>query len=314
MIRLIHNAPIIRKPNLDEEALSWVSRLTSGSTTPEDHESFRKWRDQSEEHRAALVRARTLWTQLGTALPAIDEKKKRSGRTYRGAMRALPIAASMLLGLHLGWQYWTVGRFDHVTAVGERREIALADGSRIMLSGDTAVDIDFRHGTRRIDIARGEALFNVRHDPSTPFVVHAAGGEMRDVGTVFDVALQHEGVRVVVSQGIVEASSDDRRLILRANQATSLSSSGPGQVQNVDAQSATAWTRGRLILNDMSLTEILAAIQPYHRGRIILMDQEAGRQPLSAVIDLDHIDDWLDALAKRNSVRITRIAGVTILT
>lgn len=314
MIRLIHNAPIIRKRDLDEEALSWVIRLTSGSSTPEDHDSFRRWRDQSEEHAAALVAARTLWTQLGGALPAIDRRRRRADRMRRGVRRAIPIAACLLLSLQQGWHYWTVGQFDHVTAIGERRNIRLADGSRMLLSGDTAVNVTFRDGRRRIDIARGEAVFRVRHDPAQPFVVYArGGGAIRDVGTVFDVAVGTDGSRVIVNEGIVETSVNDRRTLLHANQAISVSSRGLGPIRTVDADAAVAWTRGRLILNDMPLNDILRAIQPYHKGRILLLDRDAGRQSLSAVIDLNHVDIWLDALSRRNSLRITRVPGLTIL-
>ena len=315
MVRLVYEAVAPKERDLDEEALAWVVRLTSGASTPADHETFRRWRDETPEHAQALARARTLWTKLGTAIPEVERREARrvSSRSLRRAAVAAPIAASLILSLGCGFEYWRVWRFDVVTAVGQRRTIALPDGSRALLAGDTAINLDYRRGVRRLELARGEAMFQVRHDALHPFVVHAGAAEIRDVGTVFDVARTRDGAKVVVSSGVVEASSEDQRAILIANQAVSISPGQLGSIRAVDASADTAWTRGWLIMDDKPLSEILSALRPYSSNRILLVNPEAGRQRLSATIDLDHIDTWIDALSRTRTVRLTRLGNLIIL-
>ncbi|WP_204309887.1 FecR family protein, partial [Klebsiella michiganensis] len=70
------------------------------------------------------------------------------------------------------------------TAAGERREVALTDGSKMILNGDTRVAmIDARHA----ELIEGEALFEVRHDAAHPFIVKTGDVTLEDAGTVFNV-------------------------------------------------------------------------------------------------------------------------------
>jgi len=313
MIRLVHNASPEKGDGLDEEALRWVVRLSSGETTRDDHEDFRSWRDQSASHAAALARARTLWLQLGTAMPILEQRQGWRYGLRRSVVQLVAVAAVLLLCVNLGSQYWFEWRFDHVTAPGERKLLTLADGSRILMRGGTALNINSMRGVRRIELSRGEALFGVRHDPHTPFVVNAGGAQFRDVGTIFAVSRAGDGERLVVSHGVVEASSDDRRAVVRAGQSVSVVAARLQPVRAVDPAVELAWARGRLIVEDQPLRDILTALGPHYAGRIILLNGEIGRQRMSADIDLNHIDGWLSALAQMRGLTTRHIAGYTLL-
>ena len=313
MLRLIHSlADGQKKQSVDDEALAWVVRLTSGETGHEDHEAFRTWRDQSPVHAEALKRARILHQQIGVALPRAQ--RSRADRIRRAGV-GFSIAASLLLCVGLGGQYLTSWRYDHVTDAGERRVMRLPDGTRMVMAGNTALDVDYLGGVRRIELSRGEALFDVVHDDRRPFVVHAGNDSVRDIGTVFSMNRGEEGVRVVVAVGSVEASSDDRRALLVADQSVLMPATGGlGRVEKVNAASETAWAEGRLILQNKTLNEIIEALAPHYSGSIVLLNRAAGRQRLSAVIDLEQADKWLAGLAKARAIRLTRIGSVVILT
>lgn len=313
MLRLVYSASRSKVRTLDDEAMSWVVRLTSGASTQDDHEDFRRWRDQSPEHLEALDRARALWRRLGSALPEVQRRRARRRRRAKALGWAAPIAACLLLGLHFGYGYWTSGRFDQVTADGERRTVLMADGSRIVMSGGSALDVEVGHGVRRIDLYRGQIFVEARHDPLDPLVVHAGEARFRDVGTQFQVSRKGDGARLVVSEGLVEASRDDRRRLVHAGQAVAIGR-GFGVVQAVDAQAETAWVAGRLVFRNQTLPQILAALAPYHRGRIVVLRRGADWPPLNATVDLDHVDRWLVAVEQMQDLRATRIAGYTFLT
>ena len=119
--------------------------------------------------------------------------------------------------------------------------------------------------------------------------------------------------RLTVMHGVVEASNADRRVLVYPNAGLTVTSRGLGRVEYIDARVAAAWVGRRLILNNVILAEVLRRIAPYHRGRIVLLDGEAGGGQISAAINLDQTDEWLDGLAQTRGIRLTRIAGVTFL-
>lgn len=306
MLRLAHSsdgAPQERE--LDDEATRWVVLLTSGESTEEDHEAFRRWRDQSPDHAAALSRARTLWKQVGAELPKVQERRSTRQKPFA---RKLAMAASVALCFGLTYEYATDWGYDYATDRGERLAVRLPDGSEMVLAGDSAVNLRFDNGERRIELARGEAVFTAVHDDSQPFIVEAGDHVVRDIGTVFSVE-RGSAVEVVVAEGSVETLSEGRKTLLTANQGISLGAAETQQVKPVDAARATSWTQGRIALQDTRLEDILAEVRPHYDGRIFLMNEKAGEQRLSVVIDLARVEDWLTGLERSGLVSMTRVGS-----
>ena len=77
MTRAFSPSPVGIHRDLDDEALDWVVRLTSGDPDANEIEAFRAWRDQSPLHKAALADARKLWVDLGAIL-VVSERENRT--------------------------------------------------------------------------------------------------------------------------------------------------------------------------------------------------------------------------------------------
>ncbi len=298
--------------DIDEQAIAWLVRLTSGETVAEDHAAFARWRALSRDHEAALARARQLWVGLGNAWA----EPVRVQPPRRTAMHAyFATAACLVLAVALIFQYRQDWRHDYVTAAGQRENITLADGSRVELSGASALDVHFAGGARNVVLARGEAFFDVVHDPRHPFTVSAGSGVIRDIGTAFDVRLEaEEHVTVTVARGSVEVSdgASDARLV--PDRRVAYGPDGFGAVERTNARQALAWTRGRLILEDLPLSAVLAELDRHTGQRIVFFGgAKAGARHVSAAIDLDHTADWLDALRSSQNLRIARLPGLVIV-
>src|SRR3546814_10959773 len=76
------------------------------------------------------------------------------------------------------------------TAVGERRDVALADGSVLRLNTASRVEVVLSKRARVVRLLRGEALFDVAHDPARPFYVEFAHSRLRAVGSALNVHLR----------------------------------------------------------------------------------------------------------------------------
>jgi transmembrane sensor len=150
--------------------------------------------------------------------------------------------------------------------------------------------------SRRLTLDKGEVLFRVAHGRRT-FTVTAGDTRIRDIGTVFDVRRMDAGTRVVVLEGAVEVTAGDVTRRLEANQRVDVPAGGrPSAVYRVDAERATAWRRGKLSFDGVTLAEAVQDMQAHTRRRIVVDDARAAALRLSAEFDRDQVDAMLPLL------------------
>jgi transmembrane sensor len=310
-------------PDVEADAVAWVIRLTSGDASAADRAAFEVWRDQSPAHEAALVEARKLWLGLGDVLPApvvatpaASDRIEPAPRSWRRPRLAsgLAVSAAIALLVATGFQYVNNWQHDYVTAAGQRKVVALADGTRVQLSSGSAIDVELGSNARRVRLVRGEAYFDVVHDAERPFVVDAGKEAVRDIGTAFSVRLDgDDGVVVVVERGVVEVTGSAAAVKLMPNQRIRTGKSRNARVEPANLSEDLAWTSGRLILEDRSLREVVDELNRYYGSNVVLLGSEIASRRINAVVDLEHIDDWLDALRDSQSVSVTRLPGFVVL-
>lgn len=134
----------------------------------------------------------------------------RGVKSREWARPAVAAAASLLLGVSL-WTFrdsWLPAPDSGVfsTERGGQRTVRLADGSRVILGGASAVRIDFQGDRRDVELERGEAFFKVARDPARPFVVHAQDVRVTAVGTAFSVRADDVRTVVSVTEGVVDVA------------------------------------------------------------------------------------------------------------
>src|SRR2546425_7836217 len=157
------------------------------------------------------------------------------------------VAAMVALLLGSGALWWSVTRHkpapmrEFTTARGQRAEMRLADGTRILLSVDSKLRVPGDYGAAARDVyVDGEAYFEVTHDAAKPFAVHAANALVRDLGTRFGVRAyaSEQRVRVVVAEGKVALRS------IGAVDTISTPVLTPGDLGRLDASGALSLAQG----------------------------------------------------------------------
>lgn len=299
---------------LSDEAIERLVQLHSGSAGAAERMDFLRWRGQSAEHELAAREAEALWG----ALPETRSAQRYRQRVQRPRrLLALAVAACVAaIAVTIALPEPLAGLYsDYATRTGERRMLELADGSRVWLNSESALSVDFSPQQRRLRLHGGEALFEVAKDPSRPFIVEARGGEVRAVGTRFDVDSRGPQVRVDVTEGVVQVNSAGSAPVrLSAGERLSYrESTAPEPVQPLDLSSASAWQRGKLIFNQRPLGEVLDELERYLPGRIVLTDSALRQHKVSGVFDLKDPDALLKTLERLQPVKVTHMPWLVLI-
>lgn len=242
-------------------------------------------------------------------------RRRRSRRSFKVAAGAAFLACLFALPL----AHWLRSSGEPVpgtaqtyaTAAGEQRAFTLADGSEMTLGGNSSAVISFTATGRTVLLSRGEGLFHVQHDRSRPFQVCAVQACVTAIGTIFDVHLYSDRVRVWVQQGSVEvapirpAAVDEAvsstaqwsPLHLQRGQEMSYAADGEASAPGpADARAAEAWTQGSLIYHGRPLSEVIEDVQRYF-ARPILLDPAAANLRYSGSVIQRHVDQWIHGLS-----------------
>ena len=189
---------------LEEEAASWLLRRSFFDWSDEDQQKLDAWLDESASHRvvywrlnAALSRTERLAALRTTSRQPSPEK----GRFRSGLIRAAAVFAFIVAGVVTSGVFYASrsGAETISTAIGGHKLVRLSDGSRIELNTNTIIRIA-RRG-RAIELAQGEAYFEIRHDAARPFTVDVSGQRITDLGTKFLIRRSDDKVQVSLLEG-----------------------------------------------------------------------------------------------------------------
>ena len=304
-----------------QQAAQWYALLRADDASERDRLRWREWVEAHPQHRQAWSHVENVSRQFDplaasterrAATIALDaaDRPAFSRRQLLGALMAVPAAGWLaadytrhgLLSQRIG--LWTA---DHTTAVGEIREITLADGTRLWLNTQSAVDVEFSATQRLLRLRAGEILIATAHDEAQrEFVVATRAGSLRPLGTRFGVRLDGEATRLSVFEGAVEIRSarSNRRLRLDAGQQASFTSEAIGPIETADA-AGEAWSRGSLRADDVALCDFLAELGRYRRGYLGCAPAIAGLRVMGTY-PLHDSDRALTMLEHALPVRVER--------
>lgn len=294
------------------EATRWFVLLHDEPGDERHRARFVAWRDADPAHGAAYARIQRLWGAAGH-LPGLHRQEPVSDRRTvlrRGA------GAALALGMTVGTGRLLLGPHpfaDYATGPGQRRTVALTDGSSVELSTRTALSVDFDARARRIRLLDGEAWFRVAKDPAgRPFVVEAAGGTTTALGTAFAVAREEGGAVVSVTEHATSVVAGNRRIRLEEGQSCRYAADGPGGTEPTDP-ARLAWREGRLVFISRPLGEVAAALDRWRNGRTIVLDEALARHKVTLMIDVAEVDEALIRLGATLSMRVMQVTPLLTL-
>ena len=312
--------PGIPPPEIVAEAAVWVARLHGPSRSRQMERECLAWQARSALHRLAFEGCTDSWqdvagvtlrtyarataTEAGPISAKVTGQEGAQAEPKTGAGRVdarrwvLAFAATAIVptlaGVLVLKPWWGGERYD--TEVGEQRLVVLRDGTRMSLNTSTRVRVDLGLAQRTVQVEGGEALFEVAKDASRPFVVRAAGSEVRATGTAFVVryapalAGKREALDVTLVEGRVVVHGVEhglpaaevepavemlpgQRLRFVGGAGLTRSAAAPKtQLDRPRMDQVLAWKRGEALFDNASLAEAAAEMNRYSAVPIHVAD------------------------------------------
>lgn len=272
-------------PEALAEAAEWLMCLSDSEVTPGQKAQWAAWRNSSAERAQAWARAELLMGKLGGLPPALSlsalDRPSDPGR--RQVITRLAVLLALAPASWAGWQmYGQRWAADYRSAVGQRRDVTLADGTQLILNTDTAIDVRFDANERFIRLYRGEVLVQTAPDivvPSRPLRVGTGEGVMQALGTRFSVRERQGRTYLAVLEGAVRvqpaSAGQAQGRVVAAGEQADFDGQAVGPNQALDS-AGTLWTQGMLLADNMRLDELLGELARYQRGFIRCDRQSAG--------------------------------------
>jgi transmembrane sensor len=314
----------------EREAADWFTRLGSKVIATSAIEDFYTWR-RDPLNNATYLRIEEVWRKTARLQGdpdiniAVHEALKRGAENRKTGLLA-DLAGKKGLGLAVILLAVVAGAFvvsrpdSYSTNVGEQRVVRLADGTRVTLDTNSAMTASLTKEKRNVRLTRGQALFEVSKDPARPFVVSTDKGDVRALGTRFDIELRQADMKVTLLEGSVEVrnaahlSASWSWTLAPGEQVTVSKAALPTPPPRpVDVHAATSWTTGRLTFKETPLAEAMNEVNRYSRDQIELADNRLAGQPINGSFVAGDTEAFAGAVATLLDLDMAKNSGGRIV-
>jgi transmembrane sensor len=332
-------------------AADWHNRLEGGDASAVVRAEFDAWLAADPRHREAFDAVDQMWENLAAAGadPRIMElRRKALSATSRSTrFRRFAVAAAVFIVVggaawfswhkllqsqtsNVGFPHRTAERIEGGslrTALGERANATLSDGSIVVLNTSSQVDIHFTAQERRVRLSSGQAWFQVARNAARPFIVEAGNQRVTALGTAFDVRIdEHEDtVQVALAEGRVSVEPIHLPWVewlkpkakpaeLVAGETLIASREGPVNKQKADVARIASWREGHVVFDNDSLEAAVAEINRYSSTHIELADPALGAYRVSGVFKAGNSESFIETLTGHYPIRVAeRADGLIVL-
>ena len=347
------------KADIVSEACAWIVQIEEGNLTPADQLAFKEWVNRSPAHKSEITRLAQFSSELNVLtamMPSLDEamlrrrKLRKSRNRWKTVlpviMASISVAVFMFSGLFVNDSTTLLPNDEsafYATQIGGQKDITLSDGSVIKLNTNTEVEINFNAKRRKIRLIKGEAFFQVAHNPDKPFLVYAGDKVVRAVGTAFIVRNLTGRFEVTVTEGQVELKTDTLSNIIKpvASIGTvpvasvgavkelvkstvvgpvaikagetityAIAMVTPAKINRVEKitkreiERELSWQDGLLEFSDTPLTEVIADLSRYTSLKIEISDPELRNLKFGGLFRTDELSVLFDTLETNFDIRV----------
>ena len=281
---------------VDAQAADFLARRANELRwTEKDAADLEVWLSRSLAHQTAFWRLESVWERANRldALRQLPPWPTPTPVSPRRRSLFLGLAASVAVlaavGVSTNILVSSPRIATYATPIGGRESIQLADGSQIDLNTDTVLRTRFKDGQRSAELVKGEALFQIKHDATHPFVVSVAGHTVTDLGTKFLVRDDGNRLKVALIEGSARLSANSAQgkvaVLMPGDEAVATSKTlSVTRKTSADLRSELGWNRGVLVFHRATLFDVAKEYNRYNQRKIVIADDVAGARVINATL------------------------------
>lgn len=205
---------------------------------------------------------------------------------------------------------------EYMAVNGDIKEVLLADGTHVYLNAQSRLNCEksLTGATRDVFLC-GEAFFEVAKDTLHPFIVHAAGTQIKVTGTKFNVRAfpdEDNSTTTLVEGGVeVRISGQANPITLVPGTALSVSNKNlSASLFEVDAVNATGWYKGEFNAYHMTLEQICHNLERRFGVKIFIANQNvASKLFYASFVNNEDVEGILKSLNVNKDFRVKKQEG-----
>lgn len=300
---------------------------------PEESARLEAWLLESAEHRRLAGEMEQIWAATGAYTPSLNVDLDKDFSLLQSRLRqeeATPkikivrfptvlvrIAAALLLLLSAVWVFrvlqpekpvWQMAAAGNAPKI----EVTLPDGTRVWLRQGSSLEYPTSfEGAHRLVNLRGEAYFDVAHDPAHPFRVSVNTGEKVEVlGTQFNVRASDQAqTSVLVRSGKVRYTPVDSQegvLLVAGKKAVYDKITAKITLSDAISYNELAWQTGGLEFVKTPLSQAVRDLENWYGVKVSLENPALANCPHTAPLTNQSIDVVLKAMAETYGMNVRR--------
>jgi transmembrane sensor len=326
--------PPADRSSLDQEAYAWVMQFASGRAGVADIAALKQWSARDPAHAEAFDRVSRTWKALGPLGRELSVQGALSKEADRRTSRAAGVGPNMGRRAFLAgglaasaagvaivaarspfglWPSWPELAADYRTKIGEQRRVTLSDGAAIEMNTLTSIALrPIETETGRVELITGEAMVTASSKAAV-FTMLAGVGRIVAGDARFNVRYQGGTVCVTCLAGEIRVERPGAALALLADQQVLYSDKEIGSAITVDPALVSAWQQGIVIFQSTPVAEVVAEVNRYRAGRIILTNAALGRRLFNARLLIANLDRVVGQIEQAFGARATTLPGGIVL-
>jgi ferric-dicitrate binding protein FerR (iron transport regulator) len=311
-----------------------LSKYFAQQCTADEARLVEDWAGQSSENRNIFVRLKNLWDETGQARPKtevqdterawqkvrerIQQQKAQPGRRRKSLIYTITTAAAAAVIVFTMVTFYLINRQDGPATVkmvsistkaGERRQIALADGSKVWLNAETSIKYpETFDGDNREVYLDGEAYFEVAHNPSKPFTVHTGDLDTRVLGTSFNVMAypESEDIEIALDEGKVRVNDNKDTLFLEPGFEATYGKANRNITKGAIAGKHNEWRNNVIHFENIMLAEAVKTLERWYAITVKIDENKLKTCPITASFENQDAETVLEIIATTLSIEIEK--------
>lgn len=315
-------ANVMRAQDVDARAAAWIQQRHFWEWNEKDQAELNAWLAESLAYRAAYLRLESVW-QRAERLAALRpvESREHSIAARSRLWRILPkvaggLAVLALLGAGVFQFFGTPRLKTYQTTVGGHETLAFQDGSQIELNTDTVLRAAMNSDQRMVWLDRGEAYFQIVHDPKHPLVVMAAGHRVTDIGTKFVVRRDSDRVEVELVEGSAGFDMPHGGSTTLKSGDVLVATANAVSLKKKSTQALSdelGWQKGVLVFHHATLADAAAQFNRYNDRKLVVADAASARLTIVGTFRTNDLAGFIDVSQAVFGLRIEKRGNETVI-